>query len=445
MKDAICTKLDPDILSNSSGSTSVMSAPEAHRMKPNKSALVALSDYLMDGYHKEDEQNQHIKSFIWYNQAWRDEFLQWNPAEFDNLTRIKIPTQLIWLPDIMIEEVVGSSESLDVPYVSVNQNGLVHYSNPIRIVTYCNLDIYYFPFDVLNCSISFHSWMHTIQEINISFARIPHDIKKLKNPVLTEGEWDLLNVVPKFHEYTTPQESKIGLISFNIIFRRKPLFYNMNLILPSILLMIMDLIGFYIPPDSGERISFKITLLLGYSVLLITVEDMLPPVGAPLIGIYFSLCMLLLLISLSESILIVGILHKKTLCPDVPKWLKKAVLEKMAGLLLIKDRLGESYRSNSEISSKAESSKIEKLSNYNSEKPYERNVPDQLWMHTKYLEAMNSILEKFDSIWKQLNKPYDENSKDWLCVAYVIDTFLFRAYCALLIAYTLTMVCLWSF
>lgn len=50
--------------------------------------------------------------------------------------------------------------------------------------------------------------------------------------------------------------------------------------------MLMDIVGFYLPPNSGERVSFKITLLLGYSVFLIIVSDTLPAtaVGTPLIG-----------------------------------------------------------------------------------------------------------------------------------------------------------------
>lgn len=71
-----------------------------------------------------------------------------------------------------------------------------------------------------------------------------------------------------------------------MVIRRRPLFYTVSLLLPSIFLMFMDIVGFYLPPDSGERVSFKITLLLGYSVFLIIVSDTLPAtaIGTPLIG-----------------------------------------------------------------------------------------------------------------------------------------------------------------
>lgn len=71
-----------------------------------------------------------------------------------------------------------------------------------------------------------------------------------------------------------------------VVIRRRPLFYAVSLLLPSIFLMVVDIVGFCLPPDSGERVSFKITLLLGYSVFLIIVSDTLPAtaIGTPLIG-----------------------------------------------------------------------------------------------------------------------------------------------------------------
>ncbi|XP_073457419.1 5-hydroxytryptamine receptor 3A-like [Aquarana catesbeiana] len=270
--------------------------------------MVELSQHLMNGYNKGvrpvknwrkpitvyikisiyailgvDEINQLLKSYIWYNQSWVDEFLQWDPTKFDNLTRISIPTQSIWLPDIMIEEAVSSKDSPDVPYVYVNYHGRVINNIPIHITTACKLDVYYFPFDAVNCSMSFSSWLHTAQDINISFARMPHESHNIINTHVTEGEWDLLEVVRNYKESNEPDRI-FGEITYNIILKRKPMFYVVNVIFPSAILMIMDTIGFFIPPESGERISFKITLLLGYSVFLVIASETLPAVGAPLIG-----------------------------------------------------------------------------------------------------------------------------------------------------------------
>lgn len=156
-----------------------------------------------------------------------------------------------------------------------------------------------------------------------------------------------------------------------MVIRRRPLFYAVSLLLPSIFLMLMDIVGFYLPPDSGERVSFKITLLLGYSVFLIIVSDTLPAtaIGTPLIGkppwgkrtawprnretsplppvlcvphplpmcagVYFVVCMALLVMSLAETIFIVRLVHKQDLQQPVPAWLRHLVLERVALLLCL--------------------------------------------------------------------------------------------------------------
>ena len=35
-------------------------------------------------------------------QEWQDEQLQWDPADYNNLTTLRIPCQSIWLPDIVL-------------------------------------------------------------------------------------------------------------------------------------------------------------------------------------------------------------------------------------------------------------------------------------------------------------------------------------------------------
>lgn len=58
----------------------------------------------------------------------------------------------------------------------------------------------------------------------------------------------------------------------------------------------------------------------------------------PLAGVYFVVCMALLVISLTETILIVRLVHKQDLQPHVPDWVKHLVLERATILLCIRER-----------------------------------------------------------------------------------------------------------
>lgn len=71
-----------------------------------------------------------------------------------------------------------------------------------------------------------------------------------------------------------------------LILRRRPTLYVVNLLVPSCFLVTVDLVSFLLPPQSVDRSSFKMTLILGYTVFLLIMNDLLPITGdrTPLIS-----------------------------------------------------------------------------------------------------------------------------------------------------------------
>ncbi|XP_072210984.1 5-hydroxytryptamine receptor 3A-like [Excalfactoria chinensis] len=404
-----------------------------------------------------DEKNQVLTTYIWYRQHWTDEFLQWDPAHFDNITQISLPAESIWVPDILINEFVDVGKSPDVPYVYVRHHGEVQNLKPIQVVTACSLDIYNFPFDVQNCSLTFTSWLHNIHDINLSLWRQPELVKFDRSVFMNQGEWELLYVLSHFQEFSVKSSDSYAEMKFYVVIRRRPLFYTINLLLPSIFLMVMDIVGFYLPPNSGERVSFKITLLLGYSVFLIIVSDTLPAtaVGTPLIGIYFVVCMALLVISLTETIFIVRLVHKQDLQPHVPSWVKHLLLERATALLCIWDRkkFSQTRTQSSDISRHVENNdSTAKLNHYSSEDPREREVAGGTRPTPAFATPaegsllIHSILHEITTIRQFLEKrdEFRDVAREWLQVGYVLDVLLFRAYLVAVLAYTVTLGTLWS-
>ncbi|XP_075630534.1 5-hydroxytryptamine receptor 3A-like isoform X1 [Balearica regulorum gibbericeps] len=450
--------------------------------EPTEPALRRLSHYLLAHYQKGtrpvrdwrtttnvaidlmvyailsvDEKNQVLTTYIWYRQHWTDEFLRWDPARFDNLTQISLPAESIWVPDILINEFVDVGKSPHVPYVYIGHHGEVQNLKPIQVMTACSLDIYNFPFDVQNCSLTFTSWLHHIRDINLSLWRQPELVKFDRSVFMNQGEWELLYVLSRFQEFSVKSSDSYAEMKFYVVIRRRPLFYTVSLLLPSIFLMVMDIVGFYLPPNSGERVSFKITLLLGYSVFLIIVSDTLPAtaVGTPLIGIYFVVCMALLVISLTETILIVRLVHKQDLQPHVPDWVRRLLLERAAVLLCIRDRkkFSQSRTQSSDISRQVENNdSTAELNHYGHEDPREREAAgDAMPAPTSAGQADGSpvtrdVLREITAIRQFLEKreEFRDVAREWLQVGYVLDVLLFRAYLAAVLAYTVTLGTLWS-
>ncbi|XP_071397842.1 5-hydroxytryptamine receptor 3A-like, partial [Centroberyx affinis] len=358
---------------------------------------------------------------------------------------------------------VDVGKSPDIPYVYVTHNGLVRNYKPIQVVTACTLNIYNFPFDVQNCSLTFQSWLHTINDINITLMRSPEELREDKSLFMNQGEWELLHVLSKYKSFSLDNDDYYAEMKFHVVIRRRPLFYTVNLLMPSIFLMVMDVVGFYLPPDSGERVSFKITLLLGYSVFLIIVSDTLPAtaIGTPLIGVYFVVCMALLVISLTETVLIVRLVHKQDMQPPVPQWVKHLVLERAPVLFCIHKQ----HRLCSRLSSQASDLEHYKDSNYGTAQCTLHHTCEigrgaghhgdrdggllGLGLPPSRDPAppvMDNILQEVTSIRHYLEKKdrCRDVAKEWLQVGYVLDVLLFRVYLVAIVAYSITLGTLWS-
>ncbi|XP_008277330.1 5-hydroxytryptamine receptor 3A [Stegastes partitus] len=449
--------------------------------------LVRLSDFLSGGYKKGvrpvkdwrtstivaidlmvysilsvDEKNQVLTTYVWYRQSWTDEFLVWNPEDFDEVKQVSIPTANVWVPDILINEFVDVGKSPDIPYVYVTHDGLVRNYKPIQVVTACTLNIYNFPFDVQKCSLTFQSWLHTIDDINITLMRSPEELREDKSVFMNQGEWELLHILSDYKIFSVDNDDYYAEMKFHVVIRRRPLFYTVNLLLPSIFLMVMDIVGFYLPPDSGERVSFKITLLLGYSVFLIIVSDTLPAtaIGTPLIGVYFVVCMALLVISLTETVLIVRLVHKQDLQPPVPHWVKYLVLERAPVLFCIHKK----HRLCSRLSSQASDLEHYKDTSYGTAQcslHHTCEIGRRLSQHDREAgllglhlppsrdsspPVMDNILQEVTAIRHFLEKRdrCREVAKEWLQVGYVLDVLLFRVYLVAMVAYSITLGTLWS-
>ena len=57
---------------------------------------------------------------------------------------------------------------------------------------------------------------------------------------------------------------------------RKPRFYVINVMLPSFFLVLVSLMVFWTTPDSGEKISLSVTVLLAFAVFQVVIMESTP-------------------------------------------------------------------------------------------------------------------------------------------------------------------------
>ena len=92
------------------------------------------------------------------------------------------------------------------------------------------------------------------------------------------GEWDLISTKAERNivNYSCCPDPYID-VTYTIHTRRRVLFYINNLIFPCMALSVLVTFAFFLPPESGERISLMITILLGFTVYTLIFTENIPP------------------------------------------------------------------------------------------------------------------------------------------------------------------------
>ena len=65
-------------------------------------------------------------------------------------------------------------------------------------------------------------------------------------------------------------------VTFKFKMERKPQYYGMNVVLPIMVLSVLSSMVFVLPPESGEKMGFSLTVLLAFAVLLTLIADSMP-------------------------------------------------------------------------------------------------------------------------------------------------------------------------
>jgi len=220
-----------------------------------------------------------VDSNIWLRYWWKDRLLSWNPQDYGNTTSIKMFTDpetdnSIWVPDIYLYN-TAEAPMTDIDYskASLYYHGSIIWSRPGMIKSTCVFDLTYFPYDQQVCQLKFGSWVYNQNELNLKKGTPSIDISNMQK---NQG-WDLVNYTSELNivKYECCPEEYAD-ITYNFTLRRKPGYYNLNIILPTFATAVLMLISFIVPWDSGERISFATTVMLSIIVFLLILSDSLP-------------------------------------------------------------------------------------------------------------------------------------------------------------------------
>uniref|UniRef100_A0A8D0AS94 Cholinergic receptor, nicotinic, alpha 4b n=1 Tax=Sander lucioperca TaxID=283035 RepID=A0A8D0AS94_SANLU len=283
-----------------------------------------------------DEKNQMMTTNVWVKQEWNDYKLRWNPEEYENVTSIRIPSEIIWRPDIVLyNNADGDFAVTHLTKAHLFYDGQIKWMPPAIYKSSCSIDVTFFPFDQQSCKMKFGSW--TYDRAKIDLISMASDVDQMD--YWESGEWVIVNAVGKYNtkKYECCTEIYAD-ITYYFIIRRLPLFYTINLIIPCLLISCLTVLVFYLPSQCGEKITLCISVLLSLTVFLLLITEIIPSTSLviPLIGEYLLFTMVFVTLSIIITVFVLNVHHRSPQTHGMPHWVRRVFLDMVPRVLFMK-------------------------------------------------------------------------------------------------------------
>ncbi|XP_060605176.1 neuronal acetylcholine receptor subunit beta-3-like [Ruditapes philippinarum] len=209
-------------------------------------------------------------------QEWFDEIITWTPADHGGITYISMKSEDVWTPPVTVQNpfkfILLGQSWMQVGY---QYNGKARYAVGDIMEFSCSFYMKYWPFDKQICSINFFPYGYAYNEV--TFA-IPGTVMNT-NFYTKNGEWYL-----EKDSFTYSKDNDIGSTTVRYSFRisRQSLFYLLTIIIPINGIGALTCLVFLLPSESGERVSYSITIMLSLAVFLTVISDDLPKHSEPI-------------------------------------------------------------------------------------------------------------------------------------------------------------------
>ncbi|MEQ2179530.1 hypothetical protein GOODEAATRI_025970 [Goodea atripinnis] len=284
-----------------------MTRPVKNYKNPTQVSLEVLLYAILDVVEKD----QKFIPYVWTVTRWNNEHISWDPNQFCGIDNVSLPSEILWKPDLTIEEMTEKDKAPPSPYLTINNKGDVEVQNDQVLVSTCRMHTYKFPFDIQSCNLTFKSIIHTAREIRLQPSDNSSEATEWSREVMrTQYEWLFINMTVTANNASELTDQ--DMIIYTITMERRSLLYIVNFLLPVLFFLCLDLASFMISDYGGEKLSFKVTVLLAITVLQLILNEILPSSSnqVPLIATYCIVVFALMMLSLLETIFVMHLREK---------------------------------------------------------------------------------------------------------------------------------------
>jgi len=193
--------------------------------------------------------------------------------------------------------------------------------------TICKVRSTYFPFDQQHCTIIIRSGAHDSQSIQFIQRR------PIQGHSFIRGEWELIH---SYTEITNEHVSNFGhvdysLVRFTLILKRNHLYYLIKIILPFALVSCVTLFTFLLPPQTGEKLTLNVTILLSLVIYLQLLSEYIPKSDdeTPILTLFCNANFFLVFLSCIMTVYVLYLYHRPSTShvARVPSYMKIILLD----------------------------------------------------------------------------------------------------------------------
>ncbi|XP_070611117.1 acetylcholine receptor subunit alpha-like, partial [Erythrolamprus reginae] len=281
-----------------------------------------------------DEVNQIVSTNVRLKQQWTDVNLRWNPAEYGGVKQIRISSEDIWRPDLVLYNNADGIFAIDqFTKVLLNYTGHITWTPPAIFNSYCEIIVTHFPFDEQNCSMKLGTWTYDGSVVAI----YPESDRPDLSNYMPSGEWTMKDYRGWKHSvaYACCLETPYLDITYHFVLLRLPLYFIVNVIIPCLLFSFLTGLVFYLPTDSGEKMTLSISVLLSLTVFLLVIVELIPSTSSavPLIGKYMLFTMVLVISSIIITVIVINTHHRSPSTHTMPQWVRKIFIETIPNIM----------------------------------------------------------------------------------------------------------------
>ncbi|XP_041362908.1 neuronal acetylcholine receptor subunit beta-3-like [Gigantopelta aegis] len=280
--------------------------------------------YFLSSINGYTESSQTLRISGYLELHWKDEFLTWNASLYGGANHIKPDLKTIWKPAIAIKNAVDYKEMYSSEYnLNLFSNGSVLWYPGEDFETYCSMDVTMYPFDTQTCSIEFFITYDTIYHVSL----YPRSDSVSLDAFMKSSEWEVVNTTV-IREIRLYSNFEFSFVVVSMTMDRKPSNLILRVLFPVFILAFLNVLVFFVPVESGQKIYFAINCFLTYTVLLGSVTQTLPKSSGTtsILAAFVGAMFVINAIYVFLAVMSLRLFHRDASIHPVSMWCRRFVL-----------------------------------------------------------------------------------------------------------------------